>query len=64
MSSDEDDVTVSILWYLLQDVERENNKKILWVHPLNMKRSENNTIHCFVKELRNDECTFKNFTRN
>lgn len=30
---------------------------------MNLKRTENNTIKSFIRELRNDECKFKNFTR-
>ncbi|KAL4126781.1 hypothetical protein QTP88_010990 [Uroleucon formosanum] len=63
MSSDEEDVAIPILWFLLREIEQEENKKKLWVHPLNLKRTENNTIKCFIHELRNDECKFRNFTR-
>ncbi|KAL4126780.1 hypothetical protein QTP88_010989 [Uroleucon formosanum] len=63
MSSDEEDVAIPILWFLLREIEQEKNKKKLWVHPLNLRRTENNTIKCFIHELRNDECKFRNFTR-
>ncbi|KAL4103803.1 hypothetical protein QTP88_019138 [Uroleucon formosanum] len=55
MSSDEEDVAIPNLWFLLREIEQEENKKKIWVHPLNLKRTKNNTIKCFIHELRNDE---------
>jgi len=63
MSSYEKDVAIPILWLLLRTIEREENEKKLWVHLLNLKRTENNTIKYFIREHRNDECKFRNFTR-
>ena len=60
MSSDEDDVVIPLLWqFLLNSEINENNRKI-WVHEINKKRTENNTIFNFLAELRKDELKFKN----
>ena len=56
-------VVVPILWSLLLDIEKNEKQKRMWVHPLNEKRTTNNLIKCFLRELRNDDLKFKNFTR-
>jgi len=63
MSSDEEGVVVPILWSLLLETERHEKPKRMWIHPLNEKRTTSNLIQCFLRELRNDELKFKNFTR-
>jgi hypothetical protein len=35
----------------------------LWVQPINEKREKENTMQCFLQEMRCDENKFKNFTR-
>jgi hypothetical protein len=57
MSFDEEDVSIPI------EIEQEENKKKLCVYLLNMKRTTSNRIKCFIHELQNDECKFKNFSR-
>jgi hypothetical protein len=46
MSSDEDDVVVPLLWQFLLNSEINENKRKrkIWVHEINKKRTENNTI--------------------
>ena len=63
MSADEEEVIVPILWSLLLNIEEDEKQKRMWVHPLNKKRTTNNLIKCFLRELRNDDLKFKNFTR-
>lgn len=64
MSSDEDDVVVPLMWQFLLNSEISNDKKCkIWMHEINQKRLENNTILNFLAELREDELKFKNFTR-
>jgi hypothetical protein len=42
MSSDEDKFTIPILWSLLLGIDKSGKQKIMWVHPLNKKRTTNN----------------------
>jgi len=56
MSSDEDDVVIPLLWqFLLNSEINDNKKRKIWVHNINKKRTENNTIFNFLAELREDE---------
>jgi len=65
MSSDEDDVVIPLLWQFLlnSEINKNKRKRKIWVHEINKKRTENNTIFNFLAELRKDELKFKNFTR-
>jgi hypothetical protein len=44
MFSDEEKVTVPMLWSSLLDIEKSEKQKIMWVHPLNKKHTTNNLI--------------------
>jgi len=59
MSSDEEEFIVPILWSLLLDIEKNEKQKRTWVRPLNKKRTTNNLIKRFLRELRNDELKIK-----
>jgi len=53
MSSDEDDVVIPLLWQFLlnSEINENNRKRKIWVHEINKKRTENNTIFNFLAEL-------------
>jgi hypothetical protein len=57
----EDDVVV-VLWHWVEISCAEDQEKRLWVHPINEKRSKENTLQNFINELRSDN-KFRNFTR-
>jgi hypothetical protein len=42
-SSRQNVLTISVLWFILREIELEEKKR-LWVHPLNLKRTEHYTI--------------------
>lgn len=61
MAVEDDDVVV--LWHWMEIACAEDQDKRLWVHPINEKRSKENTLQTFINELRSDDNKFRNFTR-
>ena len=52
------------MWqFLLNSESSKKKKRKIWMHEINKKRLENNTILNLMAELREDEFKFKNFTR-
>lgn len=59
MSSDAD--VAICMWYTLTNLEANNKKKKLWIHPLNKKRITHNVVLSLICELRSNESKFKNY---
>lgn len=62
MSYDSDDEigAVFCFWNIINSSE---SKRRMWIHPLNLKRTEDDLINTFFEELCQDREKFKNFTR-
>lgn len=60
MAADDEEVAV-LLWQFIFAGEDEETR--LWVHRINEKRDRENTLQCFIEELRCDVKKFRNFTR-
>jgi hypothetical protein len=58
----QDDVVV-VLWHWMEIACAEDRDRRLWVHPINEKRSKENTLQNFINELWSDGNQFRNFTR-
>jgi hypothetical protein len=62
MAEVDEDVAV-LLWYCWEILYMGENRKCLWVHPINEKRGKESTLQNFLQELLCDEKKFQNFTR-
>lgn len=60
MAANDEEVAV-LLWQFI--FAGEDEKTRLWVHRINEKRDRENTLQCFIEELRCDVKKFRNFTR-
>ena len=63
MNTEDEEICAVLVWQWMQIIDLEESDKRMWVHPINRKRDEQNSLKKFVAELKEDETKFRNFTR-
>ena len=63
MNTEDEEICAVLVWQWMQIIDLEESDKRMWVHPINRKRDEQNSLKKIVAELKEDETKFRNFTR-